>query len=82
MPSKKPDTRKGDRSKTTARTFRISDDLYEAVLTKARETDPEATPSDAVRLALVEFVGDPSFTGLAGSDMDRRSGSVRVATSE
>jgi hypothetical protein len=79
MPSKKPDTRKGDRSKTTARTFRISDDLYEAVLAKARKADSTATPSDAIRLALVEYVGDPSITGLAGSDMDRRSGAARVS---
>lgn len=79
MPSKKPDTRKGDRSKTTARTFRFSDDLYEAVLTKARETHPDATPSDAFRIALVEYAGDPSITGLAGSEMDRRSGAGRAS---
>lgn len=77
MPSKKPDTRKGDRSKTTARTHRIHDDLYEAVLKKAREAYPDATPSDAIRIALVEYAGDPNITGLAGSEMDRRSAKSR-----
>lgn len=72
MPEKKPDTRKGDRSATRTRPVRVSDELWEAA--KERAAENGETLSDAIRRFLAEYVGSPAMSGLAGSDMDRRSG--------
>lgn len=72
---KKPDTRKGDRSATRTRPVRVSDDLWEAAKEKATENGE--TLSDAIRRFLADYVGEPDMTGLAGSEMDRRSATAR-----
>lgn len=75
MPAK-PDTRKGDRSATRTRPVRVSDDLWEAAKEKAAENGESL--SDAIRRFLADYVGDPNLSGLAGSEMDRRSGRTRA----
>lgn len=76
MSTRKPDTRKGDRSATRTRPVRVSDELWEAAKAKAAENGENL--SDAIRRFLADYVGDPSQTGLAGSEMDRRSGIAKA----
>lgn len=83
MTTKKPAPRKGDRGATKVRAFRVSDDLWDAVLAKAAADAGESvTTSDAVRRAFAAYVGRPELTGLAGSEMDRRSSAYRATTDE
>ncbi|WP_298746936.1 hypothetical protein [uncultured Serinicoccus sp.] len=59
-----PDTRMGDRSATKVRSVRVSDDVWEAALAKAAENGE--TVAEAVRAALIEYVGLEGTTGVVG----------------
>lgn len=67
--------RKEPAGATRTRPVRVSDELWEAAKEKAAENGE--TLSDAIRGFLAEYVGDPNLSGLAGSEMDRRSASAR-----
>lgn len=85
MPSKRPDDpRRGkDRGATKVRAFRISDELWDAVLEKAKaDAGAGVTTSDAVRTAFAAYVDKPEISGLAGSEMDRRSSAYRASSDE
>jgi predicted transcriptional regulator len=60
----KPDTRKGDRSATTARTVRVSDDVWEAAQAKAEERGESA--SEVIRRALIQYAGLKGTTSAVG----------------
>jgi hypothetical protein len=80
MRAKEPNRRKGNGGPTKVRAFRVSDELWEAILEKARaDAGENVTPSDAVRRAFIAYAGQPEITGLVNSDMDHRSSTYRAA---
>lgn len=63
--------RNTDRGATKVKGVRVSDELWDRAAEVAEANG--SNRSDEIRRLLAEYVGDPSLSGLAGSDMDRRS---------
>ena len=67
--------RNTDRGATKVKGLRVSDELWDRVAEVAEANG--SNRSDEIRRLLAEYVGDPSLSGLAGSEMDRRSAIAR-----
>lgn len=63
-PQGQPDARKGDRSATKLRAVRVSDDLWNAALSKAAENGESL--SGVIRRALIAYTGLQGTTGVVG----------------
>lgn len=78
MTTAKRPAKKGnpDKGKTKVKGIRVSEGLWEAVRVKAEGEG--STRTDAIRDLLLDYVGDPSLSPLAESEMDRRSSVYRA----